>query len=92
MAGEARLEGKFKKAVKAAGGRSYKFVSPANRGVSDQIVQCPGGIVVFTELKDGKKPMSPLQEIFERDTLAMGCNHEVIRYEEGIQKFINKYF
>ena len=89
---EAKLEANFKKAVKKAGGKSYKFVSPAFRGVSDQIVLVPGGAVVFVELKNGNKPLSPMQLIFQRETLASDHNHEIIRFESDIPVFIEKYF
>lgn len=92
MKEEAKLESKFKKAILKAGGKSYKFVSPAHRGVSDQIVLVPGGVTVYTEIKDGNKALSPLQLIFQRDTLAMGHKHEVIRFEKDIPVFIEKYF
>lgn len=92
MTPEGKLQKKFKDAIKAAGGKSYKFVSPAYRGVSDQIVLVPGGTVVFVELKNGKKDLSPLQLIFQRETLKSGHHHEVIRFESDIPVFIEKYF
>lgn len=92
MTPEGKLQAKFKAAVKKAGGKSYKFVSPAYRGVSDQLVLVPGGIVVFAEIKNGNKPLSPLQVIFQRECLALGQRHEVIRFEADIEKFIEKYF
>lgn len=88
---EAKLEAKFKKDLKAIGCKSYKFVSPAYRGVSDQIVLIPEGVVVFTEIKNGNAPLSPLQLIFQREILKSGHNHEVIRFEIDIENFILKY-
>lgn len=92
MTPEGKLQVKFKKAVKNAGGKSYKFVSPANRGVTDRIVMVPDGKTVYVELKDGNKPLSPLQVVFERDCKEMKQLHEVVRFEADIDKFINKYF
>lgn len=92
MTPEGKLQLKFKTAVKKAGGRSYKFVSPANRGVSDQIVWVPGGITVYAEVKVGNKPLSPLQEVFKRDCLTFGMPHEVVRFSEDIDVFLDKYF
>lgn len=54
---ESDLESKFTRAVKQAGGRAYKFVSPGNAGVPDRLVILPGGHIGFVELKQkGKKP------------------------------------
>lgn len=92
MTPEGKLQVKFKKAVKKAGGRSYKFVSPAHRGVTDQIVMIPDGRTVYVEVKDGNKDLSPLQIVFERDCKEMNQLHEVIRFEEDIKKFIEIYF
>lgn len=92
MTPEGKLQAKFKAAVKKAGGKSYKFVSPAYRGVSDQLVMVPGGTVVFVEIKNGNQDLSPLQEIFRKECLAMNQRHEVIRFEADIPKFIDKYF
>lgn len=92
MTPEGKLQLKFKTAVKKAGGRSYKFISPANRGVSDQIVWVPGGMTVYAEIKNGNKPLSPLQEVFKRDCVEYGMPHEVIRFSEDIVWFTGKYF
>lgn len=88
---EAKLEAKFKKALKAVGCKSYKFSSPSNNGVTDQLVLIPEGIIVFAEIKNGNAPLSPLQVIFQRETLKSGHNHEVIRFEIDIENFILKY-
>ena len=66
--------------VKARGGRSYKFVSPAHRGVSDRIVIMPGAskqpaIVWFVEVKTEVGRLSPLQEAFRRDINGLGGNY-----------------
>lgn len=54
---ESDVEAKFRKQVKKAGGKAYKFVSPGNRGVPDRLVVFPGARIGFVELKaPGKKP------------------------------------
>ena len=73
---EAYLNGQ----VKARGGRSYKFVSPAHRGVSDRIVIMPGAskqpaVVWFVEVKTETGKLSPLQEVFRRDINNLGGNY-----------------
>lgn len=40
---EKEIEEKFREAVKRAGGKAYKFVSPGNDGVPDRLVVMPGG-------------------------------------------------
>lgn len=92
MTPESRLQLKFKTAIRKAGGRSYKFVSPAHRGVSDQVVWTKTGITIYVEIKDGNKPLSPLQDVFKRDCGAYGMPHFVVRYELDISEFIKIYF
>ena len=50
--------------VSRMGGRSYKFASPAHRGVADRIVCLPNGDVWFIELKAKGGRLSALQERF----------------------------
>lgn len=92
MTPEAKLQLKFKTAIKKAGGLTHKFVSPAHRGKTDQLAWVPNSITVYVEIKDGNKPLSPLQELFKRDCIAFGMPHEVIRFEADITEFIKKYF
>lgn len=92
MTPEGKLQLKFKNAVKKAGGNTCKFVSPAHRGRTDQIAWVPGGITVYVEIKDGNKPLSPLQEVFKRECEAFGMPWAVIRFEEDITEFIRKWY
>ena len=89
---EAKLEAKFRKKITQKGGLSMKFVSPGRRGVTDRLVVVPFGLVIFTEIKNGNKELDPLQEIFRKDVVSRGQPHEVIRFEEDIDNFIEKYF
>ena len=77
---EKEIEAYMTAQVKARGGRSYKFVSPAHRGVSDRIVIMPGAskqpaVVWFVEVKIEVGRLSPLQEIFRRDINNLGGNY-----------------
>ena len=77
---EKEIEQYLSAQVKARGGRSYKFVSPAHRGVSDRIVIMPGAskqpaVVWFVEVKTEVGRLSPLQEIFRRDINNLGGNY-----------------
>lgn len=92
MAGEAKLEAKFRDKVKKSGGIALKFVSPGYSGVTDRLVIVPGGVIVFVELKDGNKPLTALQRQFERMIKGYKCKHEVVRCDADIDSFIDKYF
>ncbi len=97
MTPEGKLQLKFKTAVKKKGGYSGKLVSPAHRGRTDQFVWVPAKAfpiptTVYTEIKDGNKPLSPLQEVFRKECLAFGMPWECIRFEEDITEFIKKYY
>ena len=70
---EKELERKFTRAVKAAGGRAYKFVSPGNAGVPDRLVVLPGGHVGFVELKQKGKTKTKLQGLQMTRLKALGC-------------------
>lgn len=72
MALEADLERKLCKWAKEQGCLTYKFSSPANRGVPDRIFIGPRGDVLFLELKaPGKKPTA-LQQKHLNDIRAQG--------------------
>lgn len=54
---ENKIERYLRKQVKAAGGVCYKWVSPGQRYVPDDIVMFPVARMCFVETKmDGKKP------------------------------------
>jgi Holliday junction resolvase len=57
MGEEAKIERKLARWAKDNGCLTYKFSSPANRGVPDRIFILPGGRVLFMELKaPGERP------------------------------------
>ena len=70
---EKELEKKFVKAVREAGGRAYKFVSPGTSGVPDRLVVLPDNNIGFVELKaPGKK--SRLEQRYQQRVLeGLGC-------------------
>lgn len=87
---EQEVERKFREAVKAAGGKAYKFVSPGNAGVPDRLVVLPGGRVGFVELKrKGEKPR-PQQNYRIRELRELGCVVTVLDNPENIQNVINQ--
>lgn len=57
------VEAYLKKEVGKLGGKSWKFSSPNNRGVFDQIMVIDG-LTLFVEVKRVKGKISPKQESF----------------------------
>ncbi len=81
---EKEIEDKFRKAVKRAGGKAYKFVSPGNDGVPDRLVVMPGGHMGFVEVKAPGKHLTPLQQARMRELRGLGCGVWVLDSLEGI--------
>lgn len=85
---EADIEAKFRDAVKAAGGKAFKFISPGNSGVPDRLVVLPGNRIGFVELKQkGKKP-SVLQTKQLNWLRSRGCTTAVLDKTEDIPAVI----
>lgn len=65
ISSESQLEKYGKRELTAVGCLVYKFVSPAKRGVPDDIVVCPDGYILFIEYKApfGRGKLSKLQQI-----------------------------
>lgn len=81
---ERELEEKFRNAVRRAGGRAYKFISPGNTGVPDRLVVLPGGRCGFVELKrPGERPRADQRLQIGRLT-ELGCVAAVIDRESQI--------
>lgn len=70
---EEELEKKFVKAVRKAGGRAYKFVSPGTSGVPDRLVVMPDNGIGFVELKAPGKKSRPEQRYQQRILENLGC-------------------
>ena len=65
---EKEIEDYFRWVVEKSGGKTWKFTSPSNRGVSDRILCMPDGSTWFVELKRPKGGrLSPLQVLFAAD-------------------------
>lgn len=80
---ERDVEAVLVRAVKAAGGTAYKFVSPGHDGVPDRMCVFPGGGIVFVELKAPGKSPTPLQMRQIQRLRSLGCRVEVIDSKES---------
>ena len=73
------------------GGKSYKFRSPSQAGVADRIACFPNGQTWFVELKKGKDGrVSPMQEKFALDVLALKQKYVLLSNKDEIDHFINR--
>lgn len=86
---EKEIEKKFRDAVRAEGGKAYKFVSPGNAGVPDRLVILPGGVVGFVELKARGNIPTKLQEHQMSRIRRMGCFACVLDRVEDIPGVIS---
>lgn len=81
------VEGYLKQQVKKAGGLSFKWTSPARRGVPDQIVIIDGS-VWFVEVKRTKGVLTQLQTLTLRQLAEAGANTFVVYGKEGVDEFL----
>ena len=85
---ERQVETYFRKAVAAAGGVAFKFVSPSHRGVSDRIV-CLQGQTWFVELKRPGGRLSPLQRVFAAEMERLGQRYACLSSRVEIDEWLN---
>jgi hypothetical protein len=64
---EREIERYLQWAIERKGGKTWKFTSPAHRGVADRIVCLPDGQTWFIELKRPGGKLSPQQISFAAD-------------------------
>ena len=69
------------------GGRSFKFHSPNQRGVSDRIACLPDGSTWFVELKTKGGRLSDLQRLFAREMERLNQNYACLWTTEGIDEW-----
>ena len=86
---EKEIEKYFVWTVERAGGKTYKFRSPTQRGVSDRIACMPDGSTWFVELKTKGGRLSELQKIFRNDVLQLKQNYACLWSKEMIDEWIN---
>ena len=85
---EKEVEAYLIKQVDALGGKAYKFVSPAHRGVADRVVVLPKGQVWFVEVKTDGGRLSPLQEVFRREINRLDGNYMCVYGKAGVDLWV----
>jgi len=88
---EKQVEAYFKKVVEQLGGKSYKFTSPAHRGVADRVACLPNGTVVMVEIKTIGGKLSELQKVFAADMKRLNVPYECLWSKEEVDEFVKKY-
>ena len=86
---EKDIEAYLVRRVRDAGGKAYKFTSPANRGVADRVVVMPGGRVWFVEVKAMGGRLSPLQRVFLDEVKGLGCNYKIVWSKEDVDEWLH---
>jgi len=87
---EKEIENYFVWTVERAGGRTYKFKSPTQRGVSDRLACMPDGSTWFVELKTKGGRLSELQKRFANDVIALQQNYVCLWTKEQIDEWIRE--
>lgn len=80
---ESEIEAHLVKRVRAAGGLSYKFVSPGRSGVPDRLVILDG-VVFFVEVKAPGGKLSALQDRELKRIRDAGINALVVWSKDDI--------
>ena len=81
---ERDVETYFRKTVQALGGETWKFVSPAQRGVCDRIALMPDGRVWFVEIKRPGGRLTQLQKRFGERVGALKGNYTCLWSREDV--------
>lgn len=81
---EKEIEQYFDWVVQRNGGRTYKFRSPAQRGVADRIACLPNGATWFVELKKPGGRLSKLQGLFAGDMRQLGQRYACLWTKEQV--------
>ena len=84
---EKEVEARLRDRIKAAGGVSWKFSSPNNRGVSDRVALINGRTIYIEVKRDGGK-MSALQKAFMQKILDNGGEFALVEGMQGVDDFI----
>jgi len=85
---EKEIEAYFVWAIERLGGKSYKFTSPAHKGVSDRIACLPDGRTIFVELKTKGGRLSALQKMFMSDMTLLNQRYMCLWTIEQVDEWI----
>ena len=82
---EHEIENYFIWQVEIMGGRTFKFKTPTQRGVSDRIACLPNGDTWFVELKRPKGGfVSPMQALFAESMVALKQQYVLLNTAEAV--------
>ena len=84
---EKEVEHYFDWVVQRAGGRTYKFKSPSQRGVADRIACLPNGGTWFVELKAPHGRRSKLQGLFAEEMRRTQQNYACLWTKEQVDEW-----
>jgi hypothetical protein len=85
---EREIEQHLMWAVARMGGKTWKFTSPAHRGVADRIVCLPDGSTWFVELKRPGGRLSAQQVAFAADMKALQQNYACLYSKEDVDQWL----
>ena len=85
---ESEIENYFVWTVERAGGKTYKFKSVTQRGVSDRLACMPDGSTWFVELKTKGGKLSALQKMFMSDMALLNQNYACLWTTEQVDEWI----
>jgi hypothetical protein len=88
---EKHIEAYLVRRIRELGGRAYKFVSPANRGVADRVVCLPNGQTWFVELKAPTGRLSPLQVHFQTEMARLNQNYTCLWSKDDVDTWTKKF-
>lgn len=88
---ERDVEKYLKAGVRARGGDSYKFTSPARKGVPDQVVVMPGGDITFVEVKRDNGRLSALQQKEIDNLRNLGAEAITLYGKKDVDAFLGLY-
>ena len=86
---EKEVEHYFDWVVQRAGGRTYKFKSPSQRGVADRIACLPNGATWFVELKAPHGRRSKLQGLFAEEMRRTHQNYACLWTKKQVDEWFS---
>ena len=88
---EKAVEQSLREAVKAMGGKAYKFSSQIEAGMPDRLVCLPSGRAIFVETKRPKGGrLTCIQKYRHRELRRLGFEVRVINTTEAVEEFVRE--